>query len=69
MLVISYHGPTLARMDALSVRTKTPRFLPNWSAPVKVVQQLGYFRPLNWRISDGWKTREARRDCIEASVG
>ena len=28
---------------------------------------IGY--PSNWRISDGWKTREARRDCIEASAG
>jgi hypothetical protein len=25
--------------------------------------------PSNWRISDGWKTREAGRDCIEASAG
>ncbi|AKI02236.1 Putative transposase [Hoeflea sp. IMCC20628] len=25
--------------------------------------------PSNWRISDGWKTREAGRNCIEASAG
>ena len=25
--------------------------------------------PSNWRISDGWKTRETGRDCIEASAG
>jgi DNA replication protein DnaC len=24
--------------------------------------------PVNWRISDGWKTREAGRDCIEAAA-
>ncbi len=40
-----------------------------WSSPLKVVHQLGYICPAIWRISDGWETRKAGRDCIESSAG
>jgi hypothetical protein len=43
---------------------KTGMELPPESGP-----PTGIDYPSNWRISDGWKTREAGRDCIEASAG
>jgi hypothetical protein len=45
-------------------RSQTQMELPPESGP-----PTGIDYPSNWRISDGWKTREAGRDCIEASAG
>jgi hypothetical protein len=67
-------------VDALNRRIKTDAHRQTWRgvtlASIKAVElppesgpPTGIDYPSNWRISDGWKTREAGRDCIEASAG